>query len=38
VADYQAIIPRVSGQAFVTGFHTFVLDPEDPFQEGFQIL
>ncbi len=38
VGDYSAIIPQVSGQAFVTGFHTFVLDPEDPFQEGFQIF
>jgi len=38
VGDFRAIIPQVSGKAFVTGFHTFVLDPEDPFQEGFQIL
>lgn len=38
VGDFKAIIPQVSGKAYVTGFHTFVLDPEDPFQEGFQIL
>jgi len=38
VGDFKAIIPQVTGKAYVTGFHTFVLDPEDPFQEGFQIL
>ena len=38
VGDFKAIIPQVSGKAYVTGFHTFVLDPEDPFQEGFQIF
>ena len=38
VGDFKAIIPQISGKAYVTGFHTFVLDPEDPFQEGFQIL
>jgi len=37
VGDFKAIIPQVSGKAYVTGFHTFVLDPEDPFQEGFQM-
>jgi len=35
VGDFKAIIPQVTGKAYVTGFHTFVLDPEDPFQEGF---
>jgi len=29
--------PRVSGRAFITGFHQFVLDPEDPLPEGFRI-
>lgn len=38
VGEFKAIIPQVSGKAYVTGFHTFVLDPEDPFKEGFQIL
>ena len=35
---FKAIIPQVSGKAYITGFHTFVLNPEDPFQEGFQML
>jgi trans-L-3-hydroxyproline dehydratase len=32
---YEAVIPEVSGSAFITGFHTFVLDPKDPLSTGF---
>jgi len=32
---YNAIIPGVRGEAYVTGQHTFVIDPEDPFKDGF---
>jgi len=32
---YQAVIPEVAGSAFITGFHTFVLDPNDPLSTGF---
>ena len=31
------VTPRITGRAFVTGFHQFVLDPEDPLPEGFRI-
>ncbi len=31
----QAVIPRVSGSAYVTGQHTFLIDPYDPLKEGF---
>jgi proline racemase len=34
---YPAVIPRVSGSAYVTGFHRFVLDHDDPFPEGFRL-
>jgi proline racemase len=27
----------LSGQAWITGFNTYVLDPSDPFPEGFRI-
>jgi len=37
VAGRRAIVPSVSGRAFLTGFHRFVLEPEDPFQRGFSI-
>ena len=36
VGDYEAVVPTVGGQAWITGFHTFVLDPTDPFPSGFK--
>jgi len=32
---YPAITPRLRGRAFLTGFHQFVLNDDDPFPEGF---
>lgn len=32
---YEAVIPRVAGMAWVTGTHDFLIDPDDPFREGF---
>jgi trans-L-3-hydroxyproline dehydratase len=32
-----AIVPEVSGQAFLTGKHEFVIDEEDPLKDGFRI-
>ena len=32
---YTAVIPEVTGEAWITGSHTFHLDPEDPFKNGF---
>ncbi len=37
VADLDAVIPEVKGNAYVTGFNQLVLDPEDPLPEGFRI-
>ena len=34
---YQAVVPTVSGQAWITGFHDYVLDDSDPFPEGFRM-
>ncbi len=34
----KAAIPRVKGQAYVTGLNTLVLDPADPLQEGLNVL
>jgi proline racemase len=36
-AAFAAVIPRITGRACVTGFHQFVLDPYDPFPQGFQL-
>ena len=32
---YPAIIPQVEGTAHITGRHEFVIDPDDPLQNGF---
>ena len=32
---YQAVVPKVSGQAFITGRHEFLIDPDDPLKKGF---
>ena len=32
---FEAVIPRVSGDAWITGFHEFVLEKDDPFPNGF---
>ncbi len=37
VGPYPAVVPTLSGQAWITGFAQYVLDPEDPFPEGFTI-
>jgi len=34
---FPAVIPRVTGSAYITGLHQFVLDAEDPFPEGFRL-
>lgn len=35
VGGIPAIRPRVTGNAVITGFCTWILDPKDPFPEGF---
>ena len=37
VGPYTAVVPTLSGQAWITGFAQYVLDPEDPFPEGFTV-
>jgi len=32
---YDAVIPQVEGNAYITGKNEFVIDPEDPLKEGF---
>ncbi len=32
---HEAIIPEVSGEAYITGRSTFCLDPDDPLRHGF---
>lgn len=35
--DKTAVIPRVTGRAYITGCHQFLLDPRDKFQQGFLV-
>lgn len=35
VGGIKAIVPKITGNACVIGFATWVLDPKDPFPEGF---
>ncbi len=37
VGEYAAVIPTISGQAWITGFSNYVLDPSDPFPQGFTV-
>jgi proline racemase len=37
VGPYAAVVPTISGQAWITGISQYVLDAEDPFPEGFTV-
>jgi proline racemase len=37
VGDYPAIIAEIRGSAWITGEHTFVIDDDDPFREGYPL-
>ncbi|HWV78271.1 MAG TPA: proline racemase family protein [Isoptericola sp.] len=36
VAGIPAVLPTITGRAWVTGLGTYLLDPSDPFPTGFQ--
>ena len=35
VGGRPAIVPTVTGRAWITGMATYLLDPDDPFPAGF---
>jgi len=37
VGPYRAVVPTLSGQAWITGFSSYVVDPTDPFPDGFTV-
>lgn len=37
MGPYPAVVPTVSGQAWITGFANYVIDPSDPFPNGFTL-
>jgi len=37
VGDLPAIIPELTGEAWITGEQTFIVDDDDPLREGFRL-
>jgi len=37
IGPYPAVIPEITGRAFITGRQEFLIDPEDPLGHGFLI-
>jgi proline racemase len=37
VGDRPAVVPTITGQAWITAFASYVLDPSDPFPDGFTV-
>jgi len=37
VGERNAIVPTVSGRAWITGTHQLMLDPDDPWPEGYRL-
>jgi proline racemase len=37
VGPFNAVVPTISGRAWITGFAQYVVDAEDPFPEGFTV-
>ncbi len=38
VGDFPAIIPSIEGWAKITGFNTIIIDDDDPYAHGFQVI
>jgi proline racemase len=37
VGPYTAVVPEITGQAWITGIAQYVVDPTDPFPNGFTV-
>ena len=37
VGDRTAIRPEISGRAWITGTHQHMLDPDDPWPDGYRV-
>jgi proline racemase len=38
VGAYDGVVVDVAGSAFITGMHTYVVNPRDPLKRGFSLL
>lgn len=37
VGTWPAIVPAIRGRAWITGFHSYVVDPADPWPAGYRV-
>jgi proline racemase len=37
IGDRAAVVPTITGTAWITGFATYVIDPSDPFADGYTV-
>jgi proline racemase len=37
IGEHRAIVPSITGQAWITGFTSYVVDPTDPFPDGYTV-
>jgi proline racemase len=37
IGDRPAVVPEITGTAWITGFAQYVVDPDDPFPDGFTV-
>jgi 4-hydroxyproline epimerase len=38
LGDKKAIVPSIEGWAYITGYNTIIIDDDDPYAHGFQVL
>jgi proline racemase len=37
VGGFDAVVPSITGRAWITGYHQIVIDPTDPLRDGFKL-
>ncbi len=37
IGPFRAVVPTITGTAWITGFATYVVDPDDPFPDGYTV-
>lgn len=37
VGEFEAVVPEITGNAYITGFNHLVIDPDDPLKNGFSL-
>lgn len=38
VSGFTAVVPKITGNAYISGVSSWILDPEDPFPKGFLLV